>query len=161
MKIKASSIGNIKDFVVSDEISTADVESFFDGLEDCRALSPVKYEAHLLRHEKYIALTAAVEASLELCCHRCGTSFVKEFKQDIELKIVDAASIEGSEEVVLSEEDLDTVTYQNGEIDLDSILLESIYLEIDGECLCREDCKGVCTVCGQNLNLGPCKCRNL
>jgi uncharacterized protein len=24
--------------------------------------------------------------------------------------------------------------------------------------LCREDCQGICTECGKNLNLGPCSC---
>ena len=29
---------------------------------------------------------------------------------------------------------------------------------IDGYHLCREDCKGLCKVCGQNLNTGSCDC---
>ena len=58
----------------------------------------------------------------------------------------------------ISEEDLDTITYVAPNIELNDILLESIYLELDDECLCSPDCKGVCLNCGKNLNEGPCSC---
>ena len=32
-------------------------------------------------------------------------------------------------------------------------------LNLDSKLLCREDCKGLCSRCGKNLNLGPCDCR--
>ena len=67
-------------------------------------------------------------------------------------------AIDRDDEIVLEEDDLDTVTYQDDTIDLDAILLETVYLEIDGECICSDDCKGICIACGKNLNLGPCGC---
>ena len=31
-------------------------------------------------------------------------------------------------------------------------------LDMESKFLCREDCKGLCPVCGRNLNLGSCDC---
>ena len=36
---------------------------------------------------------------------------------------------------------------------------EEFILDMDMKFLCREDCKGLCSTCGKNLNLGPCGCR--
>ena len=32
-------------------------------------------------------------------------------------------------------------------------------LNMDSKLLCSEDCKGLCSRCGANLNLGPCDCK--
>ena len=32
-------------------------------------------------------------------------------------------------------------------------------LDMETKFLCDEDCKGLCSSCGKNLNLGPCGCR--
>ena len=43
-------------------------------------------------------------------------------------------------------------------LDVDKMLYLEIMLNIPGKVLCREDCKGICTVCGCNLNDGECGC---
>ena len=37
---------------------------------------------------------------------------------------------------------------------------ESIYTLLPTKILCREDCKGLCPVCGKNLNEGSCSCES-
>ena len=34
-----------------------------------------------------------------------------------------------------------------------------VLLEVPAKVLCREDCKGLCPVCGANLNHGTCTCQ--
>ncbi|MEG1536779.1 MAG: DUF177 domain-containing protein [Clostridiales bacterium] len=43
-------------------------------------------------------------------------------------------------------------------IDLTPALLEEIYLELPMQPLCREDCRGLCPICGINLNSNSCSC---
>jgi uncharacterized protein len=43
-------------------------------------------------------------------------------------------------------------------IDVDKMLETEIFLNIPGKVLCDEDCKGICMVCGKNLNEGECGC---
>lgn len=44
-------------------------------------------------------------------------------------------------------------------IDAAPLLLEAALVEIPIRSLCVEDCKGLCSSCGKNLNDGPCACR--
>lgn len=158
MQININNISNKKAFTVRGEIVGESLAGYFDDTDECVALEPIQYDAQLLAHAKFVALDADICAKLELTCHRCGARFVRELDLHPALKLVDADSVGDVDEIVLDEDDLDTVTYQNGSIDLDAILLETVYLEIDGECVCSDDCKGVCVACGINLNLGPCGC---
>ena len=45
-------------------------------------------------------------------------------------------------------------------LDLDELVAMDILLELPTRILCREDCKGLCNVCGQNLNTGSCNCED-
>jgi len=45
---------------------------------------------------------------------------------------------------------------EDGHIDLEPILREYMLLEVPISPLCRQDCKGLCPVCGENLNRVQC-----
>jgi uncharacterized protein len=42
-------------------------------------------------------------------------------------------------------------------IDISSMILEEIILNLPPKVLCRPDCRGLCLICGQNLNNGSCE----
>ena len=44
------------------------------------------------------------------------------------------------------------------ELDTGIILIERIVLELPLKALCTEDCRGLCPVCGINLNEKQCSC---
>ena len=44
------------------------------------------------------------------------------------------------------------------ELDLEELLREELQLSWPSKVLCSEECKGICSVCGQNLNEGDCEC---
>lgn len=43
-------------------------------------------------------------------------------------------------------------------IDLDTMLEDNVIMSLPMRFLCREDCKGLCGVCGKDLNEGECGC---
>ena len=45
---------------------------------------------------------------------------------------------------------------EDGNIDFAPILREYLLLEVPIKALCKPDCKGLCTVCGENLNVTTC-----
>ena len=47
---------------------------------------------------------------------------------------------------------------ESDEIDLDEIFFQELLLNMKSTVLCSEDCKGLCPVCGKNLNDGDCGC---
>ena len=55
-------------------------------------------------------------------------------------------------------EGADEEIYRGKEIDLDPLLREQILLAVPGYPVCREGCRGLCTVCGANLNERECGC---
>jgi uncharacterized protein len=48
---------------------------------------------------------------------------------------------------------LTTAFYENDVIDLGQLMREQFYLSLPMKPLCRDDCRGLCAVCGENLNL--------
>ena len=45
-------------------------------------------------------------------------------------------------------------------LDPDELISEDLFLEMPTRFLCREDCKGLCPICGADLNEGPCACES-
>ena len=56
------------------------------------------------------------------------------------------------------EDDGDQLTFSGGEIDLGGEIRDEILLAIPIGPICREDCAGICPVCGGNRNAVPCGC---
>jgi uncharacterized protein len=48
--------------------------------------------------------------------------------------------------------------YEGDGLELNDVLREEILLALPMQRVCREDCKGICPVCGQNRNQNECRC---
>ena len=70
----------------------------------------------------------------------------------------DEALVEGEEPATADEDDVDLYPYEGEEINLEPLLREQILLAVPYAPLCSEDCKGLCPVCGTDLNTGDCTC---
>ncbi len=55
------------------------------------------------------------------------------------------------------EEDDEALVYEKDRIDLTKFIDELILTDMPLSLLCRDDCKGICFHCGQNLNEGTCE----
>ena len=89
-------------------------------------------------------------------CDRCLKKFKKEIHGTFELIVAD-------ERHRYSKPDDSTIIVFNpgkDSIDISSIILESIILEKSMKEVCIEDCKGLCSWCGTDLNFSDCKCEN-
>jgi uncharacterized protein len=54
--------------------------------------------------------------------------------------------------------DADREYFDGRVIDLDPIVREQVLLALPVSVLCKDDCKGLCSVCGQDLNEAECGC---
>ena len=45
---------------------------------------------------------------------------------------------------------------ESGYMDLQDLVRDYLVMEIPYAPICKPDCKGLCPICGKNLNLGPC-----
>lgn len=57
----------------------------------------------------------------------------------------------------VSEEEADMCLF-GYQIDVDDLVSNEISINWPMKILCRPDCKGICSVCGRNLNEGACEC---
>ena len=60
--------------------------------------------------------------------------------------------------ITLSESKDDSVSIENGTVDLAKTAYDALSLEIPMVVLCDESCKGLCPKCGINLNNHQCNC---
>jgi uncharacterized protein len=82
-------------------------------------------------------------------CDRCGADFDSIKETQLDATIVEEDTGVNPELFIL----------EGDEIDLDEILSTCFILDMETKFLCSEDCKGLCSGCGKNLNLGACECR--
>lgn len=57
---------------------------------------------------------------------------------------------------VIEEDQEEILLFGHPDLDLEPLLSEAIALELPFTALCKEDCKGLCPVCGANLNEMDC-----
>ncbi len=104
-------------------------------------------------HQIYISCDLSVEASLE--CDRCTADFSKTLKNHFENLYLFDRDENREEEVGVYHLSPDA-----DKIDLRNDVSEYARLTIPMKVLCSDDCKGLCTHCGKNLNEGSCDCKN-
>lgn len=95
-----------------------------------------------------ILVRGQFSAKLKTECVRCLTEFVQPLNTEFnELFAFNSRSV--SESGLILPED--------GNINLEPLLREYLLVEVPISPLCREDCKGLCLVCGENLNDSTCE----
>lgn len=97
-----------------------------------------------------VSLSARVKFSATVVCSRCAESFKKDFSFDFEHLL--AKSLE-------NDENDDYIIVENSLLDLSTLICEDIIFSLPLRFLCDEECKGLCSKCGKNLNDGPCDCK--
>jgi uncharacterized protein len=76
----------------------------------------------------------------------------------VTLRPAPAASRAVAQDLELTEDDLGEFFFEGDFIDLGEILREQILLALPMYPRCSEDCRGLCPVCGANLNQRECGC---
>ena len=106
-------------------------------------------EGRVYNEAGVLRLEGVLTAEMTCICDRCGSEFDSVKETQLDATIVEEDSEDNPELFVL----------EGDEIDLSEILSTCFILDMETKFLCREDCKGLCSTCGKNLNLGPCECR--
>lgn len=97
---------------------------------------------------------------LALSCSRCLAEFTSFVDTSFTIFFRKESAITASteEELELGEMDLLSSVYSGDEIDLTHEIEEQVAMEIPSKPLCSDDCKGLCHVCGIDLNTSSCSC---
>lgn len=100
-----------------------------------------------------ISIQGHIDVVLNIPCDRCLTDVPAALSMDVD-KTIDMKKTD--EERI---NDLDETCYiDHSSLDVERLVSNEILVHFPMKTLCREDCKGICFKCGQNLNLGECGC---
>ncbi len=95
----------------------------------------------------------------EAMCDRCTEPFAVRLERAFhEVLIPREQGPAGAANVELHESDLEIAFYDGAGIEVNDIFWEQVALALPAKLLCREDCRGVCPVCGANRNREECSC---
>ncbi|MFZ6026685.1 MAG: YceD family protein [Chloroflexota bacterium] len=111
-------------------------------------LSNLTGVARFTRTPQGLLAQIKMQADVELECVRCLLPYVHSLA-------VDFSELYAFSKKTVSETGL--LLPENGYISLEPLLREYMLLELPIKPLCRPDCKGLCPVCGGNLNEQVCQ----
>ena len=124
--------------------------------EDLRLAGPIEGDVRLARTNRGLVVTAKLATTLAEACSRC----LREIEVPVELTIEEEAlpSIDfhsGQPFRLRDGDDPDVLRLtDHHELDLERPVREAILLAEPIAPLCREDCPGLCLVCGERLEDG-------
>lgn len=97
-----------------------------------------------------VSMNATVTVYYSGTCDRCAAKLDKKYTIPMEHTFVTELNDETNDEFIL----VPTMRF-----DLEGLATEDVLLYLPSKFLCSEDCKGICSRCGKNLNEGPCDCK--
>jgi uncharacterized protein len=96
-------------------------------------------------------------ARVPLLCGRCLEPYTVAVQAQVDARFLPNPRVRG-EERELGADDLETDVYDNGVLDLNTLLETETSLGLPMKPLCREGCRGLCPICGGNRNVTACAC---
>ncbi len=121
-----------------------------------KILEDLAYDVQIFRLDTgTMEINMDIKYSYEEPCNRCLKPTINNIETSLSGELLEA-----------TEEDYDfgdnyeetVVFYRDNIIDLEYYITTQIYLSLKLKTLCSEDCKGLCSVCGINLNDETCDC---
>lgn len=123
-----------------------------------RVVDPVVLAAEIQRDRDQFHLSGTVSTAVELTCCRCLERYRLPVRESFDVLYLPQAHAPGGEETEVEDDDLTTAYYREHVIDLGQLMQEQFYLAVPVKPLCQDDCRGLCPLCGTNLNQGGCSC---
>ncbi len=148
--------------IIITEIEDEGLEiEFSEPLEGNNLLRPVgdvRASLVLNRIAEELSIKGNITGRVTLQCSRCLIEFEKDLSVDVDLTYLPIEEMGDEEAHELSPDESDIAFYRNDEIDIEDVIREQLILNLPMKPLCSDDCKGLCPVCGEDLNLQNCSC---
>ena len=114
-------------------------------------LGPVKVKGEVIYKSEILLMSAEAECKVSCNCDNCGKEIERSIKFAISEEFVEEYNSTSPEDYVISQ-----IT-----IDLDRPILDNLLFSLPSRILCKDDCKGLCSVCGKDKNLYSCNCEEI
>ena len=151
-KLLKEGIGATRRFVLDDN---------FEPLEET-ATNHARGTIRMTRTDRGVWVSGVLEAPAWCTCSRCLAPFSISLRLPIDEEYMPTTDVVNGAPIPLSEEDAGALTIDNHHIlDLTETVRQHAIINLPMKPLCREECRGICSACGVNLNDGQCRCPEL
>ena len=133
-----------------DELSLDDAE--------LKLIEAAEIRGRFRRKGEEVELRGELEGKVGAACDRCLQPVEIPVRSEFRERFVPAVSWRAEPQHELQEEDLNLAVFDGEAIELDDLVREELLLAVPAHVLCREDCKGLCPVCGIDRNRSSCQC---
>lgn len=121
------------------------------ALDDDVVASPVHVSGRVYHKTGVVRLDAAADYTLRTECARCGRPIERTVRVPVTHILLTHLENEDDDDLY--------IVCDRMHLDLDALVREDIVLAMPQRWLCRPDCRGLCGLCGADLNLGDCGCK--
>lgn len=98
-----------------------------------------------------VRLTGFVDFDYRAPCDRCAAESQKHFSVPIDHELI--------RRLHADRKDDDYVLVEGTGVELGELVYEDAVFSLPMRYLCKDDCKGLCPICGADLNAGACGCK--
>ncbi len=157
MRIDISTIRDTKGASIEVELEGSSGQMAIAGTT-LRSVAPVRVSAKATcTGHNTILVQGNAKVKLEAECHRCLRKFA--FDVDAEFQEQYCKASQGSSSRLGYEQD-EVLTYSGDFVDISTEVNSQLALSLPIQLVCSDKCRGLCPVCGKNLNDGECACTN-
>jgi uncharacterized protein len=107
-----------------------------------------------------IRVEGKLEVAVDAPCDRCLEATAAKIDERFDLVYMPAGELKAGGEDEVDADALEVGFYEGNGIELNDVLREVVLLALPMQLVCREECKGICPVCGQNRNQVECGCHS-
>lgn len=117
--------------------------------------SPVEFNGNVTNFNGMLVLKGVAEVSYSTVCDRCGEKIDRTLTVNIDEDIIEKAENEDDTPESLKD---DRFTFSGNVLELDRILVDCLVTSVPMTHLCRENCQGLCPLCGARIEGESCGC---
>jgi len=128
--------------------------------ERVRVTEPISVNGRVTKSGSEVDVSGRVETRVNVECDRCLKTLEMPVSAGFKLQYITGQDYETSHAAALTADEMALSVFDGEVIDVDEIVREQILLSVPDRALCDENCRGICSMCGTNLNAGSCDCNH-
>ncbi len=115
------------------------------GAEEVVLVKPVSISGSIVADAEGISVRGALKTAIKAECARCLKPLTEPLDAEFNVRFHKSAG-----------DDDEIYLYEGDSLDITDMVKDYALLAVPIRSLCRPDCKGLCAVCGADLNAGGC-----
>lgn len=120
-------------------------------------IGDLRYDVRFVRNGDQIKAKGHIKTAISLRCVKCLQNFRVKVNSVFDIILFPSNLIQVKNQH-LNDDEMEYIFFESNEIDIDKIMVEQLNFLIPVNPVCNSTCRGLCPVCGVDLNHGKCKC---